>query len=84
MVRVAIFFFVHASGITTAVGWTFSHFRLSASLMRAAVNLHVECTARHSGSSRAMMASSRSPSKISACPQRHDFGIFVAANCELR
>ena len=45
MVLVAIFFLVHALGITTAVGVMFSHLRLSASLIRAAVNLHVDGSA---------------------------------------
>ena len=45
MVLVAIFFLVHALGITTAVGVMFSHLKLSASLIRAAVNLHVDGSA---------------------------------------
>ena len=66
IVRVAVFFFVHALGVTTAVGVTFSHLRLRASLIRAAVNLHAESTALHSGLSSAMSTSRRSLSKISA------------------
>ena len=78
MVRVPIFFFVQALGMTTALAVTFPHVNDRASDIRAAVKRHVESTARTSGLSSPMTRSRPQASKISACPHRQDLGICVS------
>ena len=70
-----IFFFVQALGITTALEVTFSHFRLKASCMHAAVKRHVDRTARTSWLSSSMILSRLQASRTSDCPHRQDLGI---------
>ena len=75
LVRVLIFFFVQALGITTALEVTFSHFRLRTSCMHAAVKRHVDRTARTSWLSSSMILSRLQASRTSDCPHRQDLGI---------
>ena len=75
IVRVLIFFFVTAFGMTMSVGVIFSHRSESASVMRAAVNLQVDRAARHIGLTSSMTASNCSAVSVNACPDLFDFGI---------
>ena len=85
MVRVFIFFFVTALGMTMSVDVTFSHRNESASLQRAAVNRQVATAALMMGLSSAERASSCSVLRVDACPARFVFGIARFVSCtELR
>ena len=66
IVRVFIFFFVTAFGITTSVDVMFSQRKERASLMRAAVNRHVDRVARTTGLTACAIASSCSGVSVAA------------------